>query len=85
MRTFTITINLLPIENKNIHEAVTLMDDGGYMMIVNENDSQERQIRSIIHGLQHVYHDDFTSSRPVPEIEKERREELRRILEEVTL
>ena len=48
-------------------------------MAINEDLPEELQAAAFLHECLHIWHSDHSSSRAVKEIERERREELRKI------
>lgn len=55
--------------------------DDNYMMIINSDRDERAQVISYLHECLHIWHRDHGSGRTVNEIEKDRHEELRELLE----
>ena len=51
------------------------------MMMINSEKSERAQVISYLHECLHIWHRDHGSGRTVNEIEKDRHEELRELLE----
>lgn len=52
-----------------------------YLVMLNDTKDTKRQAAAFLHEALHIYHEDFKATRPVAEIEAERRAELRELLE----
>ena len=69
---------------ETIHGATAQMrDDTGekYAVWINSSRTGKCGAATWLHEMLHIYHDDFSDTRPVKEIEKERRSELIELLE----
>lgn len=81
MKTYKVTINILPIEPETVTEAVTPTEDG-YLIIVDENSSQEKQLRSMIHAMQHILNGDFDNcGLSVSDVENKRHRDLKMVFD----
>lgn len=56
--------------------------DGDYLIVVNEDDTEEQQRETVLHEMLHIMHNDFDKSGSVELIELERHEELLEILQQ---
>ena len=67
---------------EKIGGAVFKLDDSdNYMILINANRNERDQVLSFLHECLHIWHRDQDRRDLVDEIEKERHEELRELLE----
>lgn len=77
-----VTTEELPLQIKGI--CGTADKDDSYIMALNGNYGEHRQLLTFLHECLHIWHKDFTSGRGAQEIEAERHRELVELLEELT-
>lgn len=65
----------------NIHGGITgdpATDQ--YIILINSNDTEQRQAATFLHECLHIWHRDHATSAPVDQIERERHAEIKELL-----
>ena len=79
-RKITLTIATEDTMPEGIYGMLSQYKNGDYLILLNENQSEDGKARSFLHECLHIWHNDLNSGDPVGKIEAERAEELQRIL-----
>lgn len=79
-----INIQLVKMSLPSGAEGAACKDpDGGYMILINSDLTEEAQTEAFIHEMLHIWHGDFESSTPIGTLEALRHEEVKSIIEKM--
>ena len=80
-RKLTLRIKSVPAPD-NVHGAGTRKGDA-YLLLINENDTEQRQLLALLHEILHIWHNDYDHGpgTDLTELERVRHEELKTLLQ----